>query len=182
MVLYRVNLAEHCWSATTKQRLGSGSRGNCAATAQRNHTGERAATQNATAATATARLSFVWLLSPCPCPEVPGQRPSLVHGSMLDPGSLGRFWVVNHTVGSRLEKRRVSNQVTARPPPPPTARHFQCCTAETLAAWSMAMEHGAWNDGARPVLGSAAVRCGAGAMWCYSRLPPPFCHSLCLAS
>lgn len=164
MVFYRVNVAEHCRSRRLNSHSGR-ARGGIVPRLHREITLESARLRRTPRPPRPPQGSPSYGSSAlAPARRYP--RAALI-GPRVNarPDSLGRFWVVNQTVGSRLEKRRVSNQVTARPPPPSTARHFQYCTAETLAAWSMAMEHGAWDNGARPVLGFRCrvvrVRCGA---------------------
>jgi hypothetical protein len=81
------------------------------------------------------------------------------------PGSLGRFWVVNHTVGSRLEKRRVSNQVTARPPPPPTTHRPPFPVLYGRNTRCMVHRHGAWGmERRRPPCAGVPLPCRAGAI------------------
>ena len=162
MVLYRVNVAEHCRSRRLNSHSGR-ARGGIVPRLHREITLESARLRRTPRPPRPPQGSPSYGSSAlAPARRYP--RAALI-GPRVNarPGSLGRFWVVNQTVGSRLEKRRVSNQVTARPPPPSTARHFQYCTAETLAAWSMAME--AWGMGQRrpPCAGVCAVRvrCGA---------------------
>jgi hypothetical protein len=118
--------------------------------------------------------------APAPAPEVPDSGPHWSTGqcSTRQPGSLlGRQPHCRVPAGEAESEQSGSSPpptTTHRPPFPVLYGRNTCCMVHGHGAWGM--EHGAWNDGARPVLGSAAVRCGAGAMWCYSRLPPPFCH------
>lgn len=104
-----------------------------------------------------------------PCPQVPDGCPSLVHGVNARPGSLGRFWLVfwdvNQTVGSGLEKRRVSspsNQVTAMPTahrPPPSTHH-------TPFPFPLRPKHSLHGPYPPSMRHSSSVRVGCGAVRC----------------
>jgi hypothetical protein len=123
--------------------------------------GERAVTENATAATAatsTARLSFVWLLSPlaplAPLPPARRYPMAVLIGprvNALDPAA----WVASGSLlGCQPDCRvrageaeseqsghsRAHTHATALHPPPTIS-----FAAETLAVWSISTEHGAWS-------------------------------------
>lgn len=123
--------------------------------------GERAVTENATAATAataatsTARLSFVWLLSPlaplAPLPPARRYPMAVLIGprvNALDPAA----WVASGSLlgcqpDCRARAGEAESERAIRSQPCPHTRHRPPPTisfaAETLAVWSISTEHGA---------------------------------------